>query len=130
MKKITSLTALLFLLFMGAGLKAQSTTSYHKMWEQLPEDSVNHTEVAYAVKACPSGDFILLNVFNEVGDQKDVALQLNVSDASQSTILHFAKRTFQPGEMLIGECGQSGPAVIAVPAGFDPKTLQISVTYQ
>lgn len=114
----------------GYGLQAQSETiTFHQGWTQLPEDGERHTEVAFAVVNCNQNDVILLNIFNETGDPKDIALTIHLEDGEQVVDIEFARRRFDPSEMLIGECHFDNEAKIAVPAGMNPSTLSLSVTY-
>lgn len=133
LKKLYSLAAVL-LLMTSYNLSAQSESTgdmtFHQEWTQLPEDGKRHTEVAYAVVACDAGDMVLLNVFNEIGDPKDIAMTFTLTDGEQTATVEFAKRSFGPGEMLMGDCSTNSVGKFAVPAGLDPATMTISVTYK
>lgn len=133
LKKLYGLVAVL-LLVTSFSLSAQSEQTgemtFHQMWTQLPEDGERHTEVAYAVVACDAGDMVLLNVFNETGESKEIALKFTLTDGENTATIDFAKRTFAPAEMLIGECHLDSAAKFSVPEGMNPSTMNISVTYK
>lgn len=131
-KKLFGLIAVLGLMTTYS-LSAQSEPTgemtFHQMWTQLPEDGERHTEVAFAVVACDAGDMVLLNIFNEIGDAKDIAMTFTFTDGEKSATVEFTKRSFGPGEMLVGECSTDSAAKFSVPEGLDPATMNVSVTY-
>gem|GEM_PF-3351114 len=133
LRKLFGLLAVLCLMT-SYSLSAQSESAgditFHQGWTQLPEDAERHTEVAYAVVNCNQSDVILFNIFNETGDQKDIALTIHIVDGEQTFDLEFAKRSFGPTEMLVGECHLDNEAKIAVPDGMNPSSLTVSVTYK
>jgi len=129
MKNFRQIGATLFLMFTCFLGYSQSESNFIKDWNQLPEDSQRHTEVAYAVVECDGSSFILLNVFNEIGDKKSISFDLTVVQGDREELIQFAPRSFEGGEMLIGDCALASVARIPLPQGMDGSGIEVSINY-
>lgn len=129
MKKITSLAGFLFLLTMGFSLQAQSDDNYVQQWKHIAEDKQNHTEFEYAVINCGGTPKIILNVFNELGEAKQVNFQLDITNSDGRTKkIAVEDWRMKPGEMARGGCDSKNKWVnYAIPQGFEASTLDVKV---
>ncbi len=133
MKKTTNLFCAIALIVLPVfGAMAQNPTIY-KGWTALP-DSPTHLEVSWSTLKCSStsNDEIRLLVFNESGDAQTANFTITISEQGQNDVTHTVSNlNLTGGETIIANCGSTAPSSFSldVPAGFDPNTLTISITY-
>ncbi len=125
---------MMFLLIPVFGAFAQSPNpTIYQNWQALP-DSPSHLEVAWSTCKCSatSSDEIRLSVFNESGDDQTANFTLTISDQGQSDVTYSVSNlNLTGGQTFHADCGNNSNADLStnVPAGFDPNTLTITITY-
>ena len=126
------LAIIVLLVVTGFGASAQTT---YQNWTALP-DSPTHLEVSWSTSKCIpilGADEIRLNVFNESGAARTADFTLTISDAGQTDVIYVVSGlSLTAGKSIQADCGETVPPelIIPVPAGFNPSTLTISISYQ
>ncbi len=132
LKQIGLFIALIFIPFVG--INAQALTEYQN-WTSFP-DSPTHLEVSWKTCNClaiPGKDEIRLLIFNETSEARTADFTLTISDSGQTDVTHvISGLPMSNGQMEEAECGKIArpELTIPVPAGFNPSTLTITITYQ
>jgi hypothetical protein len=137
MKSIKNVLTLLFLTIMLSSsttmVSAQTEPEYIQNWTQL-EEAKFYFDVSYAVVKCsPTAKAkVIMNAFNEGGTFPKVGFKLALKDAAgnkaQVEIPLFKTKL---GDMFIASCDSDEHANLRfdVPAGIDPLTMTIEITY-
>lgn len=120
------------LLVMSFNLQAQSPV-FHQGWTAL-EESPNYIDVSYSVMECNGGSpEIFLHVFNENPKAQSVNFTITIVNpaTSQSTKYSVKNLQMDVGEMTQAECGSlaNQNLKVALPKGYDPAKVTLSITY-
>ena len=121
------------IMFLPFGLFAQTEPEFIQNWKSL-EEAEFHFDVSYAVVKCnPVAEpVVIMNAFNEGGTYPKVGFKLAISDDAGNTaevdIPLFATKL---GDMFIASCQSEDHSNLrfTVPAGIDPATMKIAITY-